>query len=95
MSDEIDYKQLSQDLLKALTVICSQLPSKQMKPNTFLVCCPFHEEKTPSFFVDLNKEKYCCFGCGKEGWDDVVVDKVWFDDEELVIVQKKECKDAA
>ena len=32
--------------------------------------CPFHKEtsdKTSSFFVDLNKLSYECFGCGKRG----------------------------
>lgn len=35
------------------------------------ICCPFHNEKTPSmkvkFFPDRNKEKYKCFGCGEVG----------------------------
>src|SRR5271165_6732178 len=29
--------------------------------------CPFHAEKTPSFYVDADKGFYKCFGCGKAG----------------------------
>ena len=29
--------------------------------------CPFHTEKTPSFFVMPEKESYTCFGCNKFG----------------------------
>lgn len=29
--------------------------------------CPFHEEKTPSFSVDANRQFYYCFGCGAHG----------------------------
>lgn len=30
-------------------------------------CCPFHNEKTPSFTVSSNKQFYHCFGCGAHG----------------------------
>jgi DNA primase len=29
--------------------------------------CPFHQEKTPSFYVDADKQLYYCFGCGTGG----------------------------
>src|SRR6185369_1831979 len=37
------------------------------KGANWMACCPFHEEKTPSFSVNPSKGFYKCFGCGKGG----------------------------
>ncbi|MGI9290384.1 MAG: DNA primase [Gammaproteobacteria bacterium] len=37
------------------------------KGKEFQACCPFHEEKTPSFTVSPSKQFYHCFGCGAHG----------------------------
>ncbi len=37
------------------------------KGTNYQACCPFHNEKTPSFVVSPSKGVYKCFGCGKGG----------------------------
>jgi DNA primase len=37
------------------------------KGASYMACCPFHNEKTPSFVVTPSKGIYKCFGCGESG----------------------------
>ncbi|MCW5714275.1 MAG: DNA primase [Bauldia sp.] len=39
----------------------------QAAKGDFWACCPFHNEKSPSFHADDRRGRYHCFGCGKDG----------------------------
>ncbi len=47
-------------------VIDSRVPLKKAGKE-YKACCPFHQEKTPSFTVSQSKQFYHCFGCGAHG----------------------------
>lgn len=47
-------------------LINSRVPLKRSGKN-YAACCPFHQEKTPSFTVSPQKQFYYCFGCGASG----------------------------
>lgn len=47
-------------------VISSAVPLKRAGVN-YKGCCPFHNEKTPSFIVSESKQIFTCFGCGATG----------------------------
>lgn len=47
-------------------VIDARVPLKKAGTN-YKACCPFHNEKTPSFSVSETKQFYHCFGCGESG----------------------------
>jgi DNA primase len=47
-------------------VIDSRVPLKKAGRD-YSACCPFHNEKTPSFSVSQTKQFYHCFGCGAHG----------------------------
>lgn len=47
--------------------VISQYVELKKDGAEYRACCPFHDEKTPSFTVIPNKQMYYCFGCGAHG----------------------------
>ena len=48
-------------------VIGSYIQIKRAGNGKFKALCPFHQEKTPSFHINSERQTYHCFGCGKGG----------------------------
>lgn len=57
------------DLLARTNIIdvLSQSLTLKKRGSNYICCCPFHNEKTPSFSVSQTKQIYKCFGCGQSG----------------------------
>lgn len=50
-----------------ITDVISEYISLRPRGRNYFGLCPFHNEKTPSFSVDPQKQLYHCFGCGEGG----------------------------
>lgn len=48
-------------------VVQEHVRLRKAGPNSYKGLCPFHNEKTPSFNVNLTHQRYKCFGCGAGG----------------------------
>lgn len=55
-----------QETANIYDVVNDYTPLKKRGAN-YTACCPFHNEKTPSFYVSPAKGIYKCFGCGASG----------------------------
>ena len=62
-SDVVEVVRASADLRE---IVSDYIPLKKSGAK-FRALCPFHTEKTPSFWVDADKQLFYCFGCGVGG----------------------------
>lgn len=60
----IDQVRQQTDLV---ALIAAHAPLKKVSSDSYSACCPFHDEKTPSFYVTPSRQLYHCFGCGASG----------------------------
>jgi DNA primase len=48
-------------------IVKARIPLLKKTGTSYMACCPFHHEKTPSFQVHPLKQFYHCYGCGANG----------------------------
>jgi DNA primase len=53
--------------LDIVEIVKARIPLLKKAGTSYMACCPFHQEKTPSFSVHPQKQFYHCFGCGVTG----------------------------
>lgn len=65
----MDFSEFCDRLLERTDIVklISRYVTLKRAGSSFKACCPFHNERTPSFSVDPAKQLYHCFGCGKGG----------------------------
>lgn len=65
----MEFREFYSRLLERTDIVklISRYATLKRMGNSYKACCPFHNEKTPSFTVDPIKQLYHCFGCGKGG----------------------------
>ncbi|MBO5911423.1 MAG: DNA primase [Elusimicrobiaceae bacterium] len=64
----IDLVEQIKDRLDIVEFIRQYVPGLKRAGKTYKACCPFHQEKTPSFTCSSEKGLFYCFGC-QEGGD--------------------------
>ncbi len=62
-SDFVDRVRASVDIV---TLVSESVPLKK-SGRKYRGLCPFHNERTPSFYIDETKQLFYCFGCGAGG----------------------------
>ena len=66
MLDNINYAKIVKEKISLVDFLSKDLRLIKSGAN-FKALCPFHNEKTPSFIVNTEKNTFNCFGCGKSG----------------------------
>jgi DNA primase len=50
-----------------VALVSAKLDLRRAGANSYFGCCPFHDERTPSFHVSPDEKLYHCFGCSESG----------------------------
>ncbi len=62
-----DSRDRVRDAVDMLTLVGSRVELTRRGHDSYFGCCPFHDERTPSFHVRPDEKHYHCFGCSESG----------------------------
>jgi len=91
MTTSNDFKETVRQQADIVRVVGDYVRLKKAGAKNFNGLCPFHNEKTPSFSVNIERQYFHCFGCGKSG--DVFkfvqeIEKITFPEAVRLLAQK-------
>ncbi|HLH13406.1 MAG TPA: DNA primase, partial [Solirubrobacteraceae bacterium] len=62
-----DSRDRVRDAVDMLALVGSRVELTRRGHDSYFGCCPFHDERTPSFHVRPEEKRYHCFGCSESG----------------------------
>jgi DNA primase len=62
-----DSRDRVRDAVDMLALVGSRVDLRRAGVDSYFGCCPFHDERTPSFHVRPDEKHYHCFGCSESG----------------------------
>ncbi len=62
-----DSRDRVRDAVDMLALVGSRVELTRRGHDSYFGCCPFHDERTPSFHVRPDEKRYHCFGCSESG----------------------------
>jgi len=62
-----DSRDKVRDVVDMLAVVGAKVELSRKGVDSYFGCCPFHDERTPSFHVRPDEKHYHCFGCSESG----------------------------
>ena len=62
-----DSRDRVRDAVDMVALVGARVELTRRGQDSYFGCCPFHDERTPSFHVRPDEKRYHCFGCAESG----------------------------